>query len=135
MTDSTKYTSKLRNSRVLVIGGSSGIGFCVAEACVEHGAFVVVSSSNKDRVDKAVEKLKSSYPSAKERVYGLTVDLSKADTLETELKTLLEGTKAKLGGQKLDHIVYTAGDALAVIKLEDMVSPRFGCKHLSSTFD
>ncbi|KAH7356220.1 short chain dehydrogenase [Pyrenochaeta sp. MPI-SDFR-AT-0127] len=120
MSDSTKYSSKLRDSRILVIGGSSGIGFCVAEACVEHGAIVTVSSSNKDRVDKAVEKLKSSYPSAKERVFGLKVDLSNADTLEDELKALLESTKEKLGGQLLDHVVFTAGNAIPTIKLEDM---------------
>lgn len=120
MTDQRKYTAKLEGSRVLIIGGTSGLGFTVAEACVEYGALVTVSSSNKDRVQGTVEKLKKSYPSASDRVFGLTVDLSKAETLEDELKTLLEGTVRDLGG-KLDHVVFTAGDALAVIKLEDMV--------------
>lgn len=121
MSDSTKYSSKLRDFRILVIGGSSGIGFCVAEACVENGAIVTVSSSNKSRVNKAVEKLKGSYPSATQRIFGLNVDLSNADTLEDELKTLLESTKEKLGGQMLDHVVFTAGNSIATIKLEDMV--------------
>lgn len=122
MPDQQKYLSKLQNSRVLIIGGSSGIGFCVAEACVESGAHVVISSSNQDRINTAVEKLKSSYPSANDKIFGLTVDLSKAETLEDELKTLFEGTKEKLNGEKLDHVVFTAGDALAMIKLQDMVS-------------
>lgn len=121
MSDSTKYSSKLRGSRVLVIGGSSGIGYCVAEACVEHGAIVTVSSSNQERVNKAVEKLNGSYPSAMGKIFGATVDLSDASTLENELKTLLESTKEKLGGQKLDHVVFTAGNAIPTIKLEDMV--------------
>jgi NAD(P)-dependent dehydrogenase (short-subunit alcohol dehydrogenase family) len=121
MADQSKYISKLRDTRILVIGGSSGIGFTVAEACTEHGALVTISSSNKDRVSKAVEKLKSSYPSAKDKVFGLTVDLSKAGTLENELKTLLDDTTEKMGGEKLDHVIFTAGDALAMIKLEDMV--------------
>ncbi|KAL6711496.1 hypothetical protein ACN47E_004430 [Coniothyrium glycines] len=120
MTDQTKYTSKLRDSRILIIGGSSGLGYCVAEACVEHGAYVTISSSNASRVDSAVSRLLTSYPSAKSHVFGLTVDLSNADRLEEELKTLLESTKQKLDGELLDHVIFTAGDALAMIKLEDM---------------
>jgi NAD(P)-dependent dehydrogenase (short-subunit alcohol dehydrogenase family) len=121
MPDLIKYLSKLHQSRVLVIGGSSGIGYCVAEACVEHGAIVTVSSSNKERVGKAVERLKESYPSATERIFGVPVDLLSPDSLEDELKTLLESTKEKLEGQKLDHVVFTAGNAIPTIMLEDMV--------------
>lgn len=36
-----RYTEKLAGKRVLILGGISGIGFCVAEAAVEHGAQVV----------------------------------------------------------------------------------------------
>ncbi|KAI8931313.1 hypothetical protein NX059_011655 [Plenodomus lindquistii] len=120
MSDATKYTSKLRDSRILVIGGSSGIGFCVAEACLENGATVTIASSNQDRISRAVERLQTSYPSAKNKVFGVKVDLSKADTLESELKTLLDSTTEKMGDKKLDHVVFTAGDALATIKLQDM---------------
>jgi NAD(P)-dependent dehydrogenase (short-subunit alcohol dehydrogenase family) len=120
MPDQTKYTSKLHNSRILVIGGSSGLGFCVAEACTENGAIVAISSSKKDRVDKAVDRIKTAYPSAKDRVFGLPVNLGDPDTLEKELKDLLDGTVEVVGG-KLDHVIFTAGDALAMIKLEDMV--------------
>jgi NADPH:quinone reductase-like Zn-dependent oxidoreductase len=121
MPDQTKYTSKINGSRILILGGTSGIGFCVAEACTENGALVTIASSSADRVKKAVEKLNASYPSAKERVFGLTVNLSDAETLENELKTLLEKTVKEMGGEKLDHVIFTAGDALATIKLEDMV--------------
>jgi len=41
----TKYISKLQRKRVLVVGGTAGIGFCMAEASVEYGAIVVVASS------------------------------------------------------------------------------------------
>ncbi|KAF1840183.1 NAD(P)-binding protein [Cucurbitaria berberidis CBS 394.84] len=123
MSDQRKYTAKLEGSRALVIGGSSGIGFTVAEACLEYGALVTVSSSNINRVQAAVEKLKTSYPSAKDRVFGLTVDLSKVETVEDELKTLLEGTVKEMGG-KLDHVIFTAGDGLAVSKLEDLTAQK-----------
>jgi NAD(P)-dependent dehydrogenase (short-subunit alcohol dehydrogenase family) len=121
MSDATKYTSKIEGSRILIIGGSSGIGFSVAEACIEYGALVAISSSNPKRVQTAVEKLQSSYRSKSANIQGLTVDLSKPETLETELEQVVSGAAQKLGtNNKLDHIVFTAGDALAKIPISDM---------------
>ena len=120
MSEQRKYTTKLEGSRALIIGGTSGLGFAVAEACIEYGALVTISSSNKNRVQDTIEKLKKSYPSATDKLFGLTVDLSKADALEDELKKLLENSVKEMG-QKLDHVVFTAGDALSILKLEDMV--------------
>jgi len=120
MPDQTKYTSKLAGSRILIIGGSSGIGFGTAEACIENGALVTISSSNPERVSKAVARLQESYPSAKDRIWGLKVDLGNQETLEEELKGLFEKSVSTMGGEKLDHVIYTAGDALAQIKLSDM---------------
>jgi NAD(P)-dependent dehydrogenase (short-subunit alcohol dehydrogenase family) len=120
--DQKKYLSKLDNSRVLIIGGTSGIGYCVAEACLEHNAIVAISSSNSSRVKNAVETLQASYPSAKGRVFGVKVDLSERETLEDELKNMLDECVGSMEGGKLDHVVYTAGDALSTMKLKDMVS-------------
>jgi NAD(P)-dependent dehydrogenase (short-subunit alcohol dehydrogenase family) len=124
MSDQKKYSNKLQDSRVLIIGGSSGIGFCTAEACLENGALVTIASSNSLRVEAAVSKLQSSYPSAKSNIHGLRVDLSKADTLESELKTLFEKTMKGMGDEKLDHVIFTAGDALSTMKLEEMTMER-----------
>ena len=60
-----KYISKLQGKRVLVLGGTSGIGFCVAEAAVEHGATVIISSSRQAKIDNTIQRLTSSYPEAK----------------------------------------------------------------------
>ncbi|KAL1799620.1 hypothetical protein ACET3X_003657 [Alternaria dauci] len=124
MADQKRYTNKLERSRILVIGGTSGLGYSVAEACLENGALVTISSSNKSRVDSAVSKLKDAYPSAADssnpRIWGLTVDLGKPDTLDQELKTLLDKTVSSMPEGKLDHVVYTAGDKLAEMNLRDM---------------
>ena len=114
MGDAKKYTGKLTTKRILIIGGSSGIGFAVAEACLEHGATVIISSSQASRVESSIERLLKSYPSAKGRISGHPCDLSSPD-LEQNVKNLFE----KAGG-KLDHIVYTAGDTLATGKLQDV---------------
>lgn len=120
MPDQNKYSNKLLGSRILIIGGSSGIGLCTAEACLEYGALVMIASSNTSKVQAAVSELQTSYPSAKLNIHGLTVDLSKPDTLESELENLFEHTVNNLGGEKLNHVIFTAGDALAIVKLADM---------------
>ncbi|KAK4542470.1 hypothetical protein LTR36_006722 [Oleoguttula mirabilis] len=114
MTDQVKYTQKLKDAKVLVIGGSSGIGYGVAEALVEHGAIITISSSNPDRVQKTVDSLKKSYPSATERIAGHACNLGDQATVESNIKELFE----KVG--KLDHVVYTAGDSLAMMPLESV---------------
>lgn len=133
MPDQVKYTQKLKGKKVLVTGGTSGrtynlstsagrleqllsahhigIGFCVAEALVESGAIVIVSSSSAERVDKAVKRLQQSYPSASSQVSGHATDLGTDETLEANVKSLLE----KCG--KLDHIVHTAGESLSTVQL------------------
>jgi NAD(P)-dependent dehydrogenase (short-subunit alcohol dehydrogenase family) len=121
MPDATKYTSKLLASRILIIGGSSGIGLAVAEACIEHGAHVAISSSNASRVKSAVDSIKKSYPSKTNNIHGLSVDLSQPSTLESQLSSVLSSAAEKLSKNgKLDHVIFTAGDALATIPLQDM---------------
>ena len=114
MTDSKKYSIKLDGARVLVIGGSSGIGYCVAEASLEFGASVIISSSQQSRIDSTIDQLLKTYPSAKGRIAGYACDLS-SPSVEANIEKLFE----QCGGPKFDHIVHTAGDSLAMLKLED----------------
>lgn len=106
----SKY-QKLLNKHVLVIGGTSGIGFGVAEASLASGAQVSVSSSNQSRIDAAVEKLKSDFPDQK--VAGYACDLSKP-TVEQDLEALF----SMVG--KVDHIVFSAGDKLAAAPIQEI---------------
>jgi len=43
--------------KVVVVGGSSGIGLATAEAVKREGADVIIASRNVERLDKAAEKL------------------------------------------------------------------------------
>ena len=114
MADSRKYSNKLAGARVLIIGGSSGIGYCVGEACLEFGASVIISSSQQSSIDSSIDQLLKAYPSARGRIAGYTCDLS-SPSVETNIVKLLE----QCGGPKFDHIVHTAGDRLATLQLED----------------
>lgn len=118
---SLKYTSKLANQRVLVLGGTSGIGFCVAEAALEHGAHLVISSSNQSKLDKTVARLKEAYPSQSEiqTITTQVCDLSDAANLDANLQSLFE-VATNGGTVKLNHVVTTAGDMLKLPTMEEM---------------
>ncbi len=47
----------LAGKKVVVVGGSSGIGLSTAEMAKREGAEIIVASRNVERLDKAAEKL------------------------------------------------------------------------------
>ncbi|CAM1502738.1 Fc.00g075140.m01.CDS01 [Cosmosporella sp. VM-42] len=117
-----KYTTKLLSHRVLILGGSTGIGYAVAEAAVESGADVIVSSSNQAKVDKAIARLQEHLKATglpQREILGKTCDLADSVNVEENIKELLEfatSERTKL----LDHVVFTAGDALKIQGLENV---------------
>jgi NAD(P)-dependent dehydrogenase (short-subunit alcohol dehydrogenase family) len=79
------------------------MGFAVPKLALAEKANVIIASSNKDKVDGAVNRLKGDAPSG--QVAGYTVDLAGED-VEAQLEKLFtEATKAS----PLDHVVYTVG--------------------------
>jgi NAD(P)-dependent dehydrogenase (short-subunit alcohol dehydrogenase family) len=49
----------LESKTIVITGGSLGIGFAVAQKCVEEGATVIIAARNKENLSNALEKLKS----------------------------------------------------------------------------
>lgn len=86
----------------------------MAEALVQHGASVTISSSNQSRVEDAVTNLQKQYESASSLIAGYKCDLSNATSAENEIEALFRETG------KLEHIVFTAGDSLAMVPIHDM---------------
>ncbi|MBB3594992.1 NAD(P)-dependent dehydrogenase (short-subunit alcohol dehydrogenase family) [Rhizobium sp. BK529] len=81
----------LKDQRVLVIGGSSGIGLAVAEAAVAAGAHVTIASRSQDKLLAAIEKL------------GPGTDSAVLDTTdEPSLQSFFVSRKA------FDHVVVSA---------------------------
>ena len=115
MAPQLKYINKLEGKHILVIGGSSGIGYGVAEASLESGAIVTVSSSRQAKVDAAVTSLKGSYPEAK--VSGIASNLGDPVTVEDALEALFKQATAMSG--QISHVVFTAADALALGALQE----------------
>jgi NAD(P)-dependent dehydrogenase (short-subunit alcohol dehydrogenase family) len=50
-------SDRLKGARVLVLGGSSGIGLATAAAAAADGAFVTIASRSKAKLDAALTKL------------------------------------------------------------------------------
>jgi NAD(P)-dependent dehydrogenase (short-subunit alcohol dehydrogenase family) len=85
----------LNGQRIVVLGGSSGIGLATAQAAAREGARVVIASSRKDRMEAALATL----PTGSE---GHVLDLADGDATRALF--------TRLGG--FDHLVFTAGETL-----------------------
>jgi NAD(P)-dependent dehydrogenase (short-subunit alcohol dehydrogenase family) len=90
------------NKRVVIIGGSSGIGLAVAEEAALQGAEVVIVSGNAERVQLAVTSIGGD-------AHGRAVDVSDEKAVESFF--------ANIGA--FDHLVFTAGDSLQLHELAD----------------
>jgi NAD(P)-dependent dehydrogenase (short-subunit alcohol dehydrogenase family) len=90
------------NKRVVIVGGSSGIGLAVAEEAASQGADVVIVSSKAERVQEAIQSIGRG-------ARGEVVDVSNEKTVESFFTNL----------GAFDHLVFTAGDSLQLHQLAD----------------
>ncbi|RWA08579.1 hypothetical protein EKO27_g6524 [Xylaria grammica] len=110
---------------VLILGGSSGIGFSVAKLCLAENSRVAIASSRQAKVDDAVKRLKEAFPNAKHQPVGYTIDLS-SEAVEKNLEELLSKVTNQ-GTEPLDHIITTAGkpDVRPIADATSRISPTF----------
>jgi NAD(P)-dependent dehydrogenase (short-subunit alcohol dehydrogenase family) len=90
----------LEGKRIVVLGGSSGIGLATAQAAAKEKASVVIASSQKARVDQALATLPAG---------------ALGDVLDLADETAVQALFAQLGG--FDHLVFTAGETLQLGRL------------------
>jgi len=90
----------LEKRRVVIIGGSSGIGLAVAKEAASQGANVVIVSSKAERVQEAIRSIGGD-------VGGQAVDVSDEKAVESFFTNL----------GVFDHLVFTAGDSLQLHEL------------------
>jgi NAD(P)-dependent dehydrogenase (short-subunit alcohol dehydrogenase family) len=117
------HVNRLKDTHVFVFGGTSGIGYAVANMALSNGARVTISGSAQLKVDTKVEKLRSLYPDLPAtNITGFACDLFDIDNLEVNL-TLLFAKATEGRNTKIDHIVYTAGDSLTIPSVKE-VEPK-----------
>src|SRR6187455_2715217 len=82
---------QLRNQRVMVIGGSSGVGLGIVRAALDEGAEVTAVSRSRHKLEQARKELASS------KLTSATADVSQE-----------EQVAALFGAQRFDHVLVTA---------------------------
>ena len=87
----------LTGKKVMVLGGSSGIGLATAKAAAAEGAQVTIVSGNRERIDQALKEL----PAGSE---GHAVDLGN----EAAIRAFFSAAG------NFDHLVYTAGENISL---------------------
>lgn len=94
---------RFQDQRIVILGGTSGLGLATAKAAAAEGGTVVVASATERRVEAALAELPDS-------AEGHVVDL--AD--DASVRRLFAG----LGS--FDHLVFTAGGPLQLGTVADM---------------
>jgi NAD(P)-dependent dehydrogenase (short-subunit alcohol dehydrogenase family) len=97
----------LKDKRIVILGGTSGIGLATAQAAAQEGAAVVVASSRQSSVDNALAALPGN-------AEGHALDLSN----EEQIRALFD----RIG--PLDHLVFTAGETLQLADLAEIAIER-----------
>lgn len=95
---SVQHGEVLKGKRILITGGSSGIGYSIAKKCIQEGAIVLITGRDKDKLLHAMQEMKDA------QLKSLVWDLS-------DLLQLTDGiakTKNLLGGE-IDILVNNAG--------------------------
>lgn len=87
--------ASVSGKRIVIIGGTSGIGFALARQAVAAGADVVIASSSQDRVDAATKRLGDS-------ARGRRLDVADDAAIAAFFDAIGE----------FDHLVFTAGESL-----------------------
>lgn len=90
-------SNKLKNRKILLTGGSRGIGYAMAKKFISEGAEVVITGRNEQTLKASSEKLSCKY---------LVLDVTKTENFENAIKMADE----MLGG--LNCLVNNAGVSL-----------------------
>lgn len=89
--------NSLAAKRVVILGGSSGIGLATAQAAASEGAQVLIVSGNPQRMEQALRTLPTT-------AQGHVADLSQEVNIQNTFQTI----------GHFDHLVYTAGENLTL---------------------
>ena len=104
-------TRTLSGKRVVVTGGSRGIGFAVAQALVRAGAGVMICARNAAAVEAAVDSLRGSGAGP---VLGRTCDVRDAE----QVRALIQACVSRLG--RIDILINNAAALRAFKSVEEM---------------
>lgn len=88
----------LKDKKILITGGSSGIGLCIAKKCIKEGAKVVITGRSEKKLDLAIKNHHCT------NIKKLRWDVSQI----SEMKNGINKAKDLLGGE-IDILINNAG--------------------------
>lgn len=97
-----EWPQLLNGRNAIITGGTSGIGYEIADAFLDSGASVIITGRNMERLDKSISKLKEKDENRK--VSSLVLD-------NTDVKDIDEKLKNVLNEKDIDLLVNNAGIA------------------------
>ncbi|XP_077666864.1 3-ketodihydrosphingosine reductase isoform X2 [Eretmochelys imbricata] len=105
---------KLPGAHVVVTGGSSGIGKCVAIECYKQGAFITLIARNESKLLQTKKEIEKYSVNDKQVVLCISVDVSKD---YGHVENVLKQAQEKLG--PVDMLINCAGTSVTG-KYEDL---------------
>ena len=96
----------LKGRTALITGGTSGIGFAIAEAFLNAGAKIIITGRSENKIKIACQRLKDKYTNhnAEEFIYGYVLDNTDISNLDISFQNIL-----KLCKSPIDILVNNAG--------------------------
>ncbi|NWJ10973.1 KDSR reductase, partial [Crypturellus undulatus] len=123
---------KLPGAHVVVTGGSSGIGKCIAIECYKQGAFITLIARDENKLLQTKKEIEKYSVNDKQVVLCISVDVSKDYEL---VENVLKQAQEKLG--PVDLLVNCAGTSVTG-KFEDIEVSSFerlmGVNYLGSVY-
>lgn len=93
-------TSLLSGRVALITGGTSGIGYAIADAMLRaDAAAVVITGRNEERLKKSVANLLTGGDNREGRIFFEVMDNRKIDTFEAHFQNILSMLSMRLGKQ------------------------------------
>lgn len=80
----------LKGKKVLITGGTAGIGKQIALSFAQHGASLVIFGTNQERANQVLEELKAHEASDEQEFLAEIVDVSNKAQIEVAIKGILE---------------------------------------------
>ena len=75
----------LKGKIVLITGGTRGIGFSIAEACLNNKAKVIITGRSIDRIEKAIDKLINKTQVSSNNIKGLELDICNIKMIQQKI--------------------------------------------------
>ncbi|MDP5200337.1 SDR family oxidoreductase [Flavobacterium sp. DG2-3] len=108
------FGKNIKDKRILITGGTTGIGKAIADSLVSLEARVFIFGRDVEDFTKTFDEIKSKYPNS--NLYGFTADVTRKE----DLQKIFEAVDKELGG--LDILINNAAlpaSGLTEVKLED----------------